>query len=286
MNKILVPYDFSTPAKYAFRFAVDIAEKSGGEVILLHIIYASPMYETMYVKGLGNSMDFDIIQEMQQSVHTEMLKLLDNTPLPNISTKVLTTHNNISASLLEKIIAWNIDLVLMGTTGIKGFDGLVFGSVTAKIVRKSSVPVLALHKETKVAAIKNILLPSNLEHGQEKFIEKLKSVQAFFGAKLHLLLINTPVHFQPEEEGKKELGNFIERHQLQNCQPHFTSHWTEEKGIIQFQKSHNIDLITMSTHGRTGISHAFYGSITEDVVNHSLCPIWTFRIHKTDKKTG
>ncbi len=38
------------------------------------------------------------------------------------------------------------------------------------------------------------------------------------------------------------------------------------------------DLIGMSTHGRRGLSHFFNGSISEDLVNHALRPVITFKI--------
>lgn len=37
------------------------------------------------------------------------------------------------------------------------------------------------------------------------------------------------------------------------------------------------DLIVMGTHGRTGISHLLFGSVTEYVVRHARCPVLTVR---------
>jgi nucleotide-binding universal stress UspA family protein len=38
------------------------------------------------------------------------------------------------------------------------------------------------------------------------------------------------------------------------------------------------DLIGLSTHGRTGLAHFFTGSISEDLVNHTVRPVITFKI--------
>jgi nucleotide-binding universal stress UspA family protein len=51
-----------------------------------------------------------------------------------------------------------------------------------------------------------------------------------------------------------------------------------EKGIINFADSVDADLIGMCTHGRTGLAHFFNGSISEDIVNHTVKPIITFKI--------
>ncbi|MEZ6053904.1 MAG: universal stress protein [Planctomycetaceae bacterium] len=47
--------------------------------------------------------------------------------------------------------------------------------------------------------------------------------------------------------------------------------------IIQYAKEHEIDLIVMGTHGRTGLSHAMIGSVAERVVRMSPCPVMTIR---------
>ena len=51
-----------------------------------------------------------------------------------------------------------------------------------------------------------------------------------------------------------------------------------EKGILQFAREINAELIGMSTHGRKGIAHFFNGSISEDLVNHANMPVITFKI--------
>ena len=38
MKKILVPTDFSKPAQIAIDVAVDIAKKSNGQLVLLHVV--------------------------------------------------------------------------------------------------------------------------------------------------------------------------------------------------------------------------------------------------------
>ncbi|CAN5183741.1 hypothetical protein BH23BAC2_BH23BAC2_01360 [soil metagenome] len=40
------------------------------------------------------------------------------------------------------------------------------------------------------------------------------------------------------------------------------------------------DMIAMDTHSRKGLAHLFSGSVTEEVVNHMDCPIWTYSIEE------
>lgn len=48
-------------------------------------------------------------------------------------------------------------------------------------------------------------------------------------------------------------------------------------GICDYAKEKGIDLIVLSTHGRTGLSHMLIGSVAEKVVRHAPCPVLTLR---------
>ena len=43
--------------------------------------------------------------------------------------------------------------------------------------------------------------------------------------------------------------------------------------IIKFAETNNVDLVVMSTHGRTGVKHFLLGSVAERVVRSSPCPV-------------
>jgi universal stress protein A len=47
--------------------------------------------------------------------------------------------------------------------------------------------------------------------------------------------------------------------------------------IIRYARSEGIDLIILSTHGRTGLSHVLMGSVAETVVRSAPCPVLTIR---------
>jgi universal stress protein A len=47
--------------------------------------------------------------------------------------------------------------------------------------------------------------------------------------------------------------------------------------IVRYARKHNIDLIVLATHGRTGLSHVMMGSVAESVVRTAPCPVLTVR---------
>lgn len=52
------------------------------------------------------------------------------------------------------------------------------------------------------------------------------------------------------------------------------------RGVINYAKSHEIDLIVISTHGRTGLMHLLMGSVAENIVREAPCPVLTIRPKK------
>lgn len=54
--------------------------------------------------------------------------------------------------------------------------------------------------------------------------------------------------------------------------------------IVRLAKEQRVDLIIMGTHGRTGISHFFLGSVAEKVVRSAPCPVLT--VHPNEHELG
>lgn len=56
-----------------------------------------------------------------------------------------------------------------------------------------------------------------------------------------------------------------------------------DKNIVEEAKKENVDLIVMSTQGRTGLSHILVGSVTEKVVRHAPCPVLSIHPEPAEK---
>jgi nucleotide-binding universal stress UspA family protein len=274
MKKILVPCDFSEPAIEAFQFAVGLASQSGGKVIVLQVI-------DLPISTYGASIDVPIytyspsllkdLEEIAKKNYKKMLAKLGK-EFDNIN--FVTVHGPASPMIRDYIDERKIDLVVMGTHGATGAHEFFVGSNTEKIVRFSKAPVFAIRKAIPVSSIKNIVFPTSLELNQTEFIKKVKALQEFFDATLHVLFLNTPFNFIREAE----LKDYAKHYKLTNCTLNIRNERYEPDGIISFVKEMKADMLAMGTHKRKGLSHFINGSVTEDVVNHIECPVWTARI--------
>ena len=61
---------------------------------------------------------------------------------------------------------------------------------------------------------------------------------------------------------------------------------TPHANIIEMAEREGIDLIVMSTHGRTGLDHMLLGSVTEKVVARAPCPVLAIPAMNRKKDTA
>lgn len=274
MKKILVPFDFSEQSISAFLFALDIAKQSGGGIQLLHIVELPILHDPLLMPAVVFEKDFlDTLKAKTGEKFEMVIKKYAS------DTKVETSlvFGAIHTMIIDFIQKEGADLVVMGTKGAGGLKELLIGSNTEKIVRRSPVPVIAVKKYVNGTSIKNIVFPhapDTADH--EDLVMKVKALQRFFNAKLHVIWVNTPAIFKPDTEIRQQLNDFANRYMLKDYTINIFSYTDEETGILQFTNEINGDLIAMGTHGRTGFAHILAGSVTENVVNHVNYPVWTY----------
>lgn len=277
MKNILVPCDFSNPAKEAFKMALEIAAKTNGSITVLYVIYVSTMYDPNFGENVVFSQQFfDTMQDDAKKAFNEMKKQAGKEVKVELEIAVGGLLESIQRLTTER----QVGLVIMGTTGSSGLEEILIGSNTEKVVRFSKIPVLVVRKADSISKLKNILLPTTGDLDQVDFISKVKDLQTLLGAKLHILLINTPSNFMRDAEGNETLQEYVKHYNLSNYELHFKSYSNADKGIIDFTNSNKIGLVAMATHSRTGLAHLFTGSVTEDVVNHIDALVWTYSIRK------
>jgi nucleotide-binding universal stress UspA family protein len=239
------------------------------------VLAISNLYTTGYV---GEPLTFDPVYyaRIEADVTKELETMKKKATDKGLKIRSETVYGDLSVSVRNLIESHNIDLVIMGTSGSSGFAEIFIGSNTEKVVRFATVPVLAVRKAVDLKAVKNILLPSTLDLNQTDFMKRLKELQKFFDATLHILHVNTPIHFKRDAEAIAAMEEFAKHYKLTSYKLHFRSYGNEEDGIIDFAYSEKMDLIAMATHARKGLSHLFTSSVTESVVNHIQSPIWTY----------
>lgn len=280
MKKILVPCDFSAEAIAAFRMALSMAQNAKGEVHLVHVIEMPVLHDTVLMPVL--SFEEALFKELEEKSTNEFEKLVKKYKTEHVPVEAKVLFGAPTNMLLDYAREVNADLILMGTKGASGLKETFVGSNTEKIVRHARVPVMAIRKYESLDKIRNIVFPNTLEtEHQDDLIKRVKELQHFFGATLHIVYINTPTNFTGDKVTRARLQAFAKRFMFKDYTINIYNDPYEESGIINFATTFEADLIVMGTHGRKGLAHVINGSLAEDVVNHVACPIWTYAIHQS-----
>lgn len=149
--RILVPTDFSDTAAPAIEYALQLAQRVGASVLLLHV-YEIPI---SYPEGHGYSAE--MMRALEEGANATLTGALtrwkeraraiagDLTPV-SINGKVLTGPT--AFSITEEARLGNYDLIVMGTHGRTGLARWMIGSVAERVVRTAGCPVLTVRGDT------------------------------------------------------------------------------------------------------------------------------------------
>ncbi|OUR91549.1 universal stress protein UspA [Flavobacteriales bacterium 34_180_T64] len=274
MKKILVPTDFSKQAENALKVASQLAKKHNSEIYLLHMLEL-PLQE---VDALSHESPLPEAMFFIKLAHQKFEAVMASPYLDGITVHETIQKSNEFNGIIQTCHENQIDLIVMGSHGANGFKEMFIGSNTEKVVRSSDIPVLVIKNEHDNFQVENFVFASDFKNDNKETYKQATKFAEAFDAKIHLLMVNTANKFTTSTKAKNRISNFIEGHPFDNYTVNIYNDETVEKGILNFSKELNADLIGISTHGRQGISHFFNGSISEDLVNHAKRPVITFKI--------
>ncbi|MHC5352682.1 universal stress protein [Myroides sp. LJL115] len=274
MKKILVPTDFSEQAFNAIKAATVLAKKSNAEITLLHILdlpsqgsdsinVGSKIPEVMFFKNAAEKKLNDLAHD----------PIFDGLTI-NTSLILEKTYQGVIKSATTN----NCDLIIMGSHGTSGVKEYFVGSNTEKVVRYSKIPVLVIKGKVDDFKISNFVFASDFSEGTKTPFLKALKLSKILQTTFTLLMVNTPNNFKPTYVAEEILEDFLQEISDSEYNLEIYNDLTIENGINNFTKKANASLIGIATHGRTGLSHFFNGSISEDLVNRVDCSIIVFQI--------
>lgn len=273
MKKIIVPVDFSEHSEYALYTAALIAKKTGAELVVVHMLELSEaLLNKSDAQQQIEGIYFMRLAEQKFETFLEKDYLKEFTIVPVIK------HFKVFSELSE--LASDADLIVMGSHGTSGVEEFFMGSNTEKVVRTSDVPVLVIKNKIEKLSIGTVVFASDLHEDTLAAYNKAQAMFNALGAKVQLLYVNLPNDdFMSTHEIKELTDDFLAKADKAPDLPvAYYSDYTVEEGVLNYSSLINADVIAVPTHGRSGLSHFFNGSIGEDIANHSLLPVVTFKI--------
>ena len=138
VQSVLCPVDFSEHSQRALEYAVALAGACRAQLTVLTVI------DPLLAQAAVVSADPDYLRDTKAE-----LQAFADEPLPGRvawapSPRLVVTVGHPGDQILEVAAFHEADLIVMGTQGLGGFRKLVFGSTTERVLRRTTVPVLAV----------------------------------------------------------------------------------------------------------------------------------------------
>jgi nucleotide-binding universal stress UspA family protein len=209
------------------------------------------------------------------------------------------------AEILARASAMPSDLIVMGTHGRSGFERLVLGSVTEKVLRKAACPVLSVPRHVKDAVplppvlFKNILCAIDFSDCSTNALNYAMSLAQEADARLTVLHVLAllpelpysspeavrawPTHVteyiaEAEQDCRNRLKAAVPEEVKAYCAVETVlANGTPYREILRVAAEQRSDLIVVGIHGRSATDLLFFGSTAQHVVRQATCPVLTLR---------
>jgi nucleotide-binding universal stress UspA family protein len=286
---ILVPLDGSKLAEMALIPAINITKAMRPKLTLLRVVpqfailAADPtLYEEMNRMGEEESLSYlrSIAEEMDASTPVE----------------VAGESGQPADVIINYAESMGVDLILMSSHGRSGISRWVFGSVAEHVMRKApcSTAIVNARADQTLPEQTKVLIPLDGSKLAEQALQPGSSLAMAFGAELHLLRIIPSAHQVLETGSMKSVFDEVEKNELIEAEAYLKEKESEisnshpkivveiEKGstadnIINYAVEHEIGMIVMSSHGRSGFKRLVYGSVAEKVLRGACCTTMIIR---------
>jgi nucleotide-binding universal stress UspA family protein len=193
-------------------------------------------------------------------------------------------------SILSFAQARKTDLIVMGTHGRRGYDRVVLGSVTNRVMRSAPCPVLTICKpphdsmtpgeqRQHIHHLSRILFCTDFSENSERALDYAISATAEYDADLTLLhvLEDVPSPTKTEEDiatATERLSKLIPQEGRKTLKiKRAVRVGKPYQQIIQLALEAQIDMVVMGVCGRGALDLAVFGSTTYRVLQLGPCPV-------------
>lgn len=146
--KLLVATDFSPQTPKILRVARRLSKALGARIWLIHVAAPEPAFKTY---GSGDRQDrkttADAYREERRLVHEAAESLRET----GLDVTGLTVQGAPAKKILAQAARLDIDMIVIGSHGFGAVFRLLLGSVSSKVVRKATCPVLIVPSDRPAA---------------------------------------------------------------------------------------------------------------------------------------
>ena len=290
-QRILCATDLSDFSNSAVVKAVEMAKEFGSKLSICHVIDL-PM-ATMH--GAALVFQEEQIEEMKNSAFDQIRDLVAGNEL---SWEAVVETGPVSGTLCRFAEGKRADLTIVSTHGRTGLKRLFLGSVTERLLRTITCPLLVVTspktddepvKRFKGFGFKNILVGCDFSADSKRAVEYGFSLSQEFQAIIHLVHVVEPFVYLDSLESDSFYKEMLVdnstgcRDRLEELVPKEALDWCKveiacEKGkpfqaLKVYADLHQVDLIVLGVRGHSLVETMLLGSTTDRLIRGVDCPV-------------
>jgi len=291
VQRILVPIDFSDYSVNACRYAIGLAEKLNAEIKLMHVYYnpvinSMPLTDTYYYQV---NMD-EIIREIEirakssmEEFYKDLKEKIERDNIQGVKIDYALVSGIASEEIISMSEQYKPDVIIIGSRGQGERENDLIGSVTAKIIEDTKVPVLVIPEDSLYEGIAtiNILYATNFDDSDYKALKKLMNIMSPFDIRLYCAHIGTQ---ESNVWDKVKMDSLKEKLLAQYNDYEIECLIIEEedffKALQDIIREKRIDIISLVTHKRNLITKLLDPSVARKVLFHTNIPFLVFHSDK------
>jgi|SRR5215472_731102 len=290
VKHILCPLDFSEFSVRAYRHAVSLADHYRAKLVAQHIVEVWKHPSASFAASA--SLYDEYCQTLRGNGKVQLQEFVNAHTHNEVQPELVVDEGMAPDSILSFAREQKSDLIVMGTHGLRGFDRLMLGSVTDRVMRSAPCPVLAVREPPQdlLAAgqegqythcLNRILACTDFSEDSERALDYAISAAAEYDAELTLLhvLEQVPTAAKTHEavaEVTEQLDNLIPQERRNTLKTNTAVRIGKAyQQIIQFAREAQTDLLTMGVRGRGALDIAIFGSTAYRVMQLGPCPVLT-----------
>jgi len=289
IQRILVPTDFSARADEALDYAISLGRRlPGARIDLLHS-YGVPRRSLL---PYDVAIPEPTLSSIRDAAARKLVVALDRVKAAGLDAEIHLAEAEPAQAIADAAERLSSDLVAIATHGHTGFKHVLLGSVAERTLRIAGCPVLAVRERAshgdQPLQLRRILVPTDLSAASDRALELAVELALTAGpTEVHVLhsdfippTLRTLLgaDLEPESEAlsqrlSEELDRVVAELRSKGVDASSTlTRGRPEEVIVEVARETGADLITMGTHGRTGLGHAALGSVAERVLRSAPCP--------------
>ncbi len=280
IQKVVFPVDFSKRCESAAPVLSSIAGKLSPRVVLLHVL-VPPHYEAMSLEVSGPVL-MDVMANREKAIQ-EQLKNYLTKEFPEGRATRMVVNGDPARMIVETARKEGADLIFMPTHGYGQFRRFLLGSVTAKVLHDSEIPIMTgVHMEdlerAKHTEIRRVIAAVDLGPSSEEILRWAHGFARDAQAKLLITHVVSPAD-DGMDETEREAALAPLRTRLDSLQQKLGMDattifdWGEPaKQVCEIAQAENADLLVIGR-GHKDRSLGRLRSDSYKIIRMASCPV-------------